>query len=74
MALMEYMNLYDERKKIKEKREWEMWWMMVSAKTQRSAKFSVASLLLPYVSLYRLQLDFGLYLSVAKIFYLYLIN
>jgi len=48
--------------------------MMVSAKTQRSAKFSVASLLLPYVSLYRLQLDFGLYLSVAKIFYLYLIN
>jgi len=25
-------------------------------------------------SLYRLQLDFGLYLSVAKIFYFYLIN
>jgi len=34
MALMEYMIIYDEGKKIKEKRELEMRWMTVSAKTR----------------------------------------
>jgi len=41
------------------------------SKTTKSRACSSAS---PLVSLYRLLLDFGLYLSVAKIFYFYLIN
>ena len=48
-----------------------MWWMTMSAKTRELLS---VSLLLPWIFLYRLQLDLDFICSVAEIFYLYLIN
>jgi len=56
-------------RKIKGMEEREMWWMVVAAKTRELLS---VLLLLPWISLYRLQLDLDFICSVVEIFYLYL--